>query len=62
VGDVLMASSFVSYAGPFNKKFRNIMINKEFMKFIKDSQIPASADPNPVKILTEESTIALWNK
>lgn len=27
VGDVLMASSFVSYTGPFNKKFRNIMIN-----------------------------------
>lgn len=26
VGDVLMASSFVSYAGPFNKKFRTIMI------------------------------------
>jgi dynein heavy chain len=62
VGDVLMASSFVSYAGPFNKKFRNLMINEEFMKFIRDTQIPVSADPNPVKILTEESTIALWNK
>jgi len=32
-----MASSFVSYAGPFNKKFRNIMINLDFMKFIKDN-------------------------
>lgn len=36
VGDVIMASSFVSYAGPFNKKFRNIMINEEFMKFVKE--------------------------
>ena len=32
-----MASSFVSYAGPFNKKFRTIMINDEFMKFIKEN-------------------------
>ena len=37
VGDVVMASSFVSYAGPFNKKFRNQMINEEFMKFIRDN-------------------------
>lgn len=32
------------------------------MKFIKDNNIPASPDPNPLKILTDESTIALWNK
>lgn len=62
VGDVLVASSFVSYSGPFNKKFRNIMINQNFMKFMKDHTIPMSPDPNPIKILTDESTIALWNK
>lgn len=62
VGDVLVASSFVSYSGPFNKKFRNIMINESFMKFMKDNAVPMSPDPNPIKILTDESTIALWNK
>lgn len=55
VGDILMASSFVSYAGPFNKKFRQIMINNEFMKFIKENDLPVSPDPNPVKIMTSES-------
>lgn len=34
VGDVLMASSFVSYAGPFNKKFREIMIKQKFMEYV----------------------------
>jgi dynein heavy chain, axonemal len=62
VGDVLMASAFVSYAGPFNKKFRTIMINDSFMKFMRDNQVPMSAEPDPVKILTNESIIAVWNK
>jgi dynein heavy chain len=61
VGDVVMASSFVSYAGIFNKKYRIIM-NEDFMKFIKENHIPVSPDPNPVKILTPESVIALWSK
>jgi len=56
-----MASSFVSYSGIFNKKFRNIM-NEEFIKFIKDNKVPVSLDCNPVKILTPESVSALWSK
>jgi len=57
-----MASSFVSYAGPFNKKFRNIMINEKFMRFMRENNVPMSPDPAPVKILTPESIAALWNK
>jgi hypothetical protein len=29
---------------------------------MKENQIPMSSDPDPIKILTNESTIALWNK
>lgn len=29
---------------------------------MKEHTIPMSPDPNPIKILTDESTIALWNK
>ena len=42
VGDVLMSSAFVSYAGPFNKTFRNLMINENFEKYFKTNRIPTS--------------------
>ncbi len=62
IGDVLQSAAFVSYAGPFNKKFRNTMINEKFIPYFKSYKIPMSDNPDPVKILTEESTIAKWNK
>jgi dynein heavy chain len=59
---VLIASAFVSYAGPFNKKFRDIMIKDNFLKFIHENKIPLSAAADPVKLLTDESTAAKWNQ
>ena len=61
-GDVLIASAFVSYAGPFNKKFRDIMIKEHFLKFINENKIPLSLNADPVKLLTDESTAAKWNQ
>jgi dynein heavy chain len=55
-----MASAFISYAGPFNKKFRERMINDCFVKYIKDKHIPMTVGINPVKLLIDESTIAVW--
>lgn len=62
VGDVLMASAFVSYAGPFNKKFRTIMIDQTFMKFCKDNNILMTPGKDPVTMLTPESVAAQWNQ
>jgi len=62
VGDILMASAFISYTGPFNKKFREQLIKVEFVKYFKDNQIPCSANINPIKLLTDEASIANWNK
>jgi dynein heavy chain len=58
VGDVLMASAFVSYVGPFNKKFRDMIIIDKFLVFFKKNNIPMSPDPNPMTILTDEAEIA----
>jgi len=61
IGDVLLASAFVSYVGPFNKQFRDTIMNNEFLTFFQKNGIPISAKPNPLLVLTDEATIAGWN-
>ena len=58
LGDVLMASAFVSYIGPFNIQYRNLIMKQIFTKFFKENKIPVSADPNPLNILTTEAEMA----
>jgi dynein heavy chain len=60
IGDVLLASAFVSYVGPFNKSFRDKII-ADFVTFFGKNNIPMSATPNPLVVLTDEATIAGWN-
>lgn len=61
VGDVLLASAFVSYVGPFNKKFRTLIIKDNFAKFFIENNIPVSPALDPLPILTDEAEIAVWN-
>lgn len=60
IGDVLLASAFVSYVGPFNKTFRDKIVDDFVAKF-KTSGIPMSPVANPLAILTDEATVAGWN-
>jgi dynein heavy chain len=48
-----MASAFVSYAGPFNKSFRDIMIKNDFTKYFVTNKIPMSGVMDPVRLLTD---------
>ena len=41
VGDVLLATGFLSYAGPFNQEFRNLML-RNWKKEMVQSKIPFS--------------------
>jgi dynein heavy chain len=61
IGDVLLASAFVSYVGPFNKKFRNKIVDDKFLPFFKTNNIPMSPEADPLLILTTPAQIATWN-
>ena len=61
IGDVLLASAFVSYVGPFNKRFRDMIIEDNFIDFFSKNGIPCSPNPNPLSVLTDEATVAGWN-
>ena len=69
-GDVLLASAFISYIGPFTKPFRNKLMDEVFMPFLQngfknitgeEGSMPMNEDASPVNILTTEAEIAQWN-
>lgn len=64
-GDVLLASAFISYIGPFTKKYRDELVNKHWVPFLETAaggqRIPMAAKPNPMSMLTDEATIAVWS-
>jgi len=67
VGDVLLASAFVSYIGCFNKRFRAELMGKTFLPYLKGELpiakggVPMSDSTDPLKVLTTDAQIAGWN-
>lgn len=60
VGDVLLATGFLSYSGPFNQEFRtNLMLGWE--DELKKRKIPFSADLNITAMLVDNATIGEWS-
>lgn len=61
VGDVLLAASFISYIGPFTKKYRDALIAECWVPFLESPnggpRIPMSPTPNPVAILTNDAQV-----
>ncbi|XP_064627182.1 dynein axonemal heavy chain 5-like isoform X2 [Lineus longissimus] len=60
VGDVLLATGFLSYSGPFNQEFRSLML-KNWKKEMIQNKIPFSDDLNIVSMLVDNATISEWN-
>ncbi|XP_072567808.1 dynein axonemal heavy chain 5 [Paramormyrops kingsleyae] len=60
VGDVLLATGFLSYSGPFNQEFRNLLL-QGWRKEMSVQHIPYSEDLNVISMLVDNATIGEWN-
>ncbi|VDO04030.1 unnamed protein product [Rodentolepis nana] len=60
VGDVLLATAFLSYAGPFNQEFRNLL-NQQWHNELSRTHIPRSPDLSIVNMLVDNTTLGVWN-
>ncbi|KAK2951927.1 putative Dynein beta chain, ciliary [Blattamonas nauphoetae] len=61
VGDVLLASAFISYVGPFTKKYRVDLLENKWIPFMKKNNIPLSDGIDVLHLLTDDAQIAQWN-
>ena len=60
VGDVLLATGFLSYSGPFNQEFR-VLLMKEWESELCRRCVPFSPDLNISSMLVDSLTIGEWN-
>uniref|UniRef100_A0A8D0GPG5 Dynein axonemal heavy chain 5 n=1 Tax=Sphenodon punctatus TaxID=8508 RepID=A0A8D0GPG5_SPHPU len=60
VGDVLLATAFLSYSGPFNQEFRNLLLT-DWQKEMKIRKIPFGNNLNLTEMLIDAPTISEWN-
>ncbi|KAI8120795.1 ciliary, Dynein beta chain [Lucilia cuprina] len=61
-GDILLITAFISYVGCFTKQFRIDLIQKMWTPFLKniDPPIPTTENLDPLSLLTDDTTIAIW--
>ncbi|XP_072937033.1 dynein axonemal heavy chain 8 [Epargyreus clarus] len=60
VGDILLLTGFLSYAGPFNQEFRSLL-NVNWLNELLRRKIPVSMNLNITEQLTDTATIGDWN-
>nr|XP_019946997.1 PREDICTED: dynein heavy chain 5, axonemal [Paralichthys olivaceus] len=60
VGDVLLATAFLSYSGPFNQEFRNLLLNN-WQRELKQRDIPFDNNINLTDLLIDAPTVTEWN-
>ena len=61
IGDVAVSTAFMSYCGPFNSEFRNILMKEYFIQDLTSSGIPVTLSLDLTSFLVEKTTVAEWN-
>ncbi|XP_066156829.1 dynein axonemal heavy chain 5 [Euwallacea fornicatus] len=59
VGDVLLATGFLSYCGPYNQEFRGSLV-KIWMEILSNKCIPFTSGLNITNMLVESATVSEW--
>ncbi|CAG9857423.1 unnamed protein product [Phyllotreta striolata] len=59
VGDVLLATGFLSYCGPYNQEFRANLV-KFWMDTLQKHQIPYTQQLNITNMLVENAVVSEW--
>ncbi|KAI8118220.1 axonemal, Dynein heavy chain 5 [Lucilia cuprina] len=59
VGDVLLATGFLSYCGPYNQEFRANLI-RTWMGILKQKTIPFTTGLNIINMLVDSSMVSEW--
>lgn len=60
VGDIILATGFLSYSGPFNQAFRQNLLG-EWKKELVKRKIPHSDDLDIIGLLVEPTIVGEWN-
>ncbi|KAJ3166591.1 Dynein heavy chain 5, axonemal [Geranomyces variabilis] len=60
VGDIIIATAFLSYCGPFNQSFRTQLLN-DWTKELVKRKIPHSDDLDIIGLLVEPTLVGEWN-
>ncbi|KAI4493969.1 hypothetical protein M0802_009345 [Mischocyttarus mexicanus] len=62
-GDVLLVTAFISYVGCFTKLFRQDLLNKQWLPFLRNVEpsVPITEGLDPLSLLTDDTQIAKWN-
>jgi dynein heavy chain, axonemal len=61
LGDCTIAASFISYLGPFNKEFRQLILARDFFGACTRLGIPLTEDMDVCTFLIEHGEIGEWN-
>ncbi|XP_072356695.1 dynein axonemal heavy chain 8-like [Scyliorhinus torazame] len=61
VGDVLLATGFLSYSGPFNQTFRDILLRVIWEAELQRRRIPYTDNLNIITFLVDQAMIGEWN-